>query len=919
MGNFSNCSKNPVVQKSSPVRRFGRALAPVFLVATLVSFVAPAMAQSGAVLSTGSASGFAGAEVDLSVTLNPATAPVSALQFDLQWSGALTHVSTATGAAATAAGKAVSAMDAARGVRVLIFGMNQNAIGRGAVAVVHLSIGAAAPPGTIPLTMANIVASDGIGTPVSVTTDGGSVNVLGPQDTAAPVITAVSSSNISSSGATIRWTTNEPADTQVDYGPTASYGSSSPLDTAAVTSHSVDLSGLSPGTLYHYRARSRDAAGNMAATGDFSFTTQEARDGRPAVISGVASSDVTATGAIISWATDEPSDTQVEYGTSTSYGNSSPPDRAMVTSHAASLTGLTPGVTYHYRVRSADAAGNIAYYGDMSFTTSQAADDHRPPQLITVTATTISSRGATILWTTDEPSDGRVEYGLTTAYGFSSKLNTRPVTSHSQSLANLRSDTTYHFRVISRDAAGNSVTSADYTFKTSPSPRNRVRSFYPLLTGKSAPNASVDVLEYTGIAVTNLSGVEATITFTAYDTAGNEISGDGIENPVELNLGPGMQMPVVDVELFGPGLMDKSSVGWIKVESTVPEITGFTLVFDSQLSTLDGGPAFANPLNSFVLAEIEEQGFTDLHIVNPNDASVTMDFMLISSDGAVLAASRREVQPNGLLAETVAGLFPGVPPQRSDYVKVCATRGVVPFELAGRRMHYLKGLSGLDAHAGSVRLFSPQYAAGGPWRTALSIVNLDAQPDLLTLRMVGDDGVQIGATRIVSIAGQGKVYIDDPSFFEAAGGHVSQGCVEISSRSVRLAGSVSFADPENSRFAAALPLVSTPQGSMVFSHVASNDTYFTGLALLNTGAREAAASIELYREDGTLAAVTTELIPARHRISRLLTQYFPALLGESWSSGYIRVTSDPGLIGFALFGTHDLSALSAVPAQEVPR
>jgi hypothetical protein len=32
------------------------------------------------------------------------------------------------------------------------------------------------------------------------------------------------------------------------------------------------LSGLSPGTLYHYLVKSRNAAGNLATSGDFTFT-----------------------------------------------------------------------------------------------------------------------------------------------------------------------------------------------------------------------------------------------------------------------------------------------------------------------------------------------------------------------------------------------------------------------------------------------------------------------------------------------------------------------------------------------------------------------------------------------------------------------------------------------------------------------
>ena len=92
-------------------------------------------------------------------------------------------------------------------------------------------------------------------------------------DTVPPVISAVSSSGVSFNAASINWTTNEPSTTQVEYGVTISYGSSTTLNSSLVTGHSAGLSGLSAGTLYHYRVKSRDAAGNLGVSGDFTFTT----------------------------------------------------------------------------------------------------------------------------------------------------------------------------------------------------------------------------------------------------------------------------------------------------------------------------------------------------------------------------------------------------------------------------------------------------------------------------------------------------------------------------------------------------------------------------------------------------------------------------------------------------------------------
>jgi hypothetical protein len=92
-------------------------------------------------------------------------------------------------------------------------------------------------------------------------------------DVTAPVISTVSLS-VTSSGAAIGWTTNEPSDTQVEYGLTGSYGSRAPLNTALVTSHSQVINGLAPNTWYHFRMRSRDAAGNLGVSGDYKFKTR---------------------------------------------------------------------------------------------------------------------------------------------------------------------------------------------------------------------------------------------------------------------------------------------------------------------------------------------------------------------------------------------------------------------------------------------------------------------------------------------------------------------------------------------------------------------------------------------------------------------------------------------------------------------
>src|SRR6185312_3333693 len=91
----------------------------------------------------------------------------------------------------------------------------------------------------------------------------------------APVVSAVAATSLTASAATINWTTDEAADSQVVYGPAPSnvtviragsiYTLSSALNSAMTTTHSVALSGLSASTLYHYAVKS-SVSGNLTTS-----------------------------------------------------------------------------------------------------------------------------------------------------------------------------------------------------------------------------------------------------------------------------------------------------------------------------------------------------------------------------------------------------------------------------------------------------------------------------------------------------------------------------------------------------------------------------------------------------------------------------------------------------------------------------
>ncbi len=443
--------------------------------------------------------------------------------------------------------------------------------------------------------------------------------------------------------------------------------------------------------------------------------------------------------------------------------------------------------------------------------------------------------------------------------------------------------------------------------------------YFPRLVTTDGSDGAIDDSEYTGFAIANLDTASATLTFTAYDASGALITGPGITNPATRTLAGGQQLPVVDVQIFGTGLATLKPVGWVRVDSTVLRIVGFFLVFNGGLTTLDGADVGSETLTGFVFPEIEDAGFTQIHIANPQTQSTTVTLDLYSSDGTIRATvAERVINPNAAIAATVTELFPAVTPVPSDYVRVRSTRGVAAFQYFGKKGERVAGLNGQNLALSGSSLYSPQYAVQpGVWRSTVSIVNVDNTSGNVSIKLLGDDGVQIGATRTFPVPARGKIHLTDQALFGTSSG-LLQGYLAVTSDGPRLAGSIVFGDPDGTAFASALPLVAPRRDQVVFGQVASNATYFTGVALLNAGTSPVTNVIEVLDDKGTLVAKRTDTLQVGQRRSQLLTEIFSELHGQDRASGYIRVTPDSDMASFALFGTNNLSVLSAVPAQVVP-
>ncbi len=193
-------------------------------------------------------------------------------------------------------------------------------------------------------------------------TEAPSLPNVNPVDTTPLAIPEVNVSDITETSATITWTTDKPATSKVEYGKTEAYGSETTENTKLSNSHSVTLDGLEPNTTYYYTAISQDASGNEATSGGDLRTLAKAdeTDETAPTISEVNVSDITESGATITWATDETATSQVEYGETEDYGSETTENTKLSNSHSVTLTGLASSTTYYFKIISKDASGNEA-------------------------------------------------------------------------------------------------------------------------------------------------------------------------------------------------------------------------------------------------------------------------------------------------------------------------------------------------------------------------------------------------------------------------------------------------------------------------------------------------------------------------------------------------------------------------------
>jgi trimeric autotransporter adhesin len=268
---------------------------------------------------------------------------------------------------------------------------------------------------------------------------------------------------------------NASATVTFDYDTNTSYSKSIAATPSSVTGVAntlceATLSSLQPYTTYHYRVKAVNAKGTSLGK-DSTFKTKAQK--ADAITDGAyvfSSTTAKFNGRINAY--NASTSVSFQYGLTATYGSNvagspSPVNGNTFTVVSAIVSTLLSNTTYHYRIVATNSAGTT-YGNDTTFNTSSIVASATTKAATTVTFNSATMNGIVNANTTT--SQVSFQYGYTSAYGTTVLANPDTVTGSTNipvtyNLTGLIPNTSYHYRVVAKNAVGSS-NGNDTFFKT---------------------------------------------------------------------------------------------------------------------------------------------------------------------------------------------------------------------------------------------------------------------------------------------------------------------------------------------------------------------------------------------------------------------------------------------------------------------
>jgi hypothetical protein len=275
-----------------------------------------------------------------------------------------------------------------------------------------------------------------------------------------PELISQPSVTVSTRTATVTWTTDRTSDSRIQYGTSSgNYVATEAANSDQTKTHSIELSNLSAGTTYYYKAKWTDEDGNIGVSGELSFTTQPAP-----TIKDVSIKSTSLSGAIIQFTSKDAAQIKLFYGKSEGFGGLKTINTSRSESiYTVELAGLDDGTQYSYKLNPIDLDGNEYNSSRIDNFTTPARPRIANLRFQPVEGEPTSTQKVT--WTTNVPSSSLVRYS-TAQIGSREESNSQLTIDHEITIRSLIDDTEYNLVAESRDKDGNLAASDSQILRT---------------------------------------------------------------------------------------------------------------------------------------------------------------------------------------------------------------------------------------------------------------------------------------------------------------------------------------------------------------------------------------------------------------------------------------------------------------------
>jgi chitodextrinase len=549
-------------------------------------------------------------------------------------------------------------------------------------------------------------------------------------------ISSVAAVSVTSTSATIDWTTSIASNSQVEFGTTTAYGSSTVMDSSFVTAHSETLNNLTPNTMYHYRVHSLDSGGNQAVSTDFSFST----------ISETSTSQACSTGSGLCFEATLPTAGGMSR-VSSGQGNLSVLYGVM----NASAVSLPVALANFGLTQDGVLVTEVGVPASAPFNSTRLFVDYAGPGSDSGVA--LVNPNDTAIQVNAELRNQRGEFVSSSSISLEAKGHTAQFVSQlitnmpNPFLGTLTLSSASPFAAVNLRLASNGH--GETLFSALPladlsRSLGATRLIFPqVVDGGGLP---------TQILLMNPS-VNTTSTgfISFFDDDGNALALDfggttGVQSSLNYSLGPN---GMVKYSTTGLGALRVGYAVVTPLSGFAPVGSGiFSINGNAGLASQAGVPNAVETTSSRLFVERATDPLprdTGVAIVNRNLVEAQITLTLVGMDGSTQSGSLT-VPPNGHVARFVSELFPGMPAQ---YQGVLTMTSPVPLAAMTLRQTFNQRSEGIYSTlpvADLTRppvgpLYIPQFADGGGYQTQLILINTSSSLGTVEIDFFNDQGL----------------------------------------------------------------------------------------------------------------------------------------------------------------------------------